>query len=120
MQPFKYNPNLNSGNFRHRIIFQHKVKNAVDGDGFKIPEKEAPYIDLFSDWAMNKTVSGREYVQAAAVQNERIVRWIIRYREDITEDMRIKYGNHRYFNIETILPDDELKKTLTIVCKEVL
>lgn len=105
--------------FRHKITLQQRDTTAVDTDGFKIPEEKAPYINVLSIWAMMKTVSGREYVQAAATQNERIVRWIIRHRKGLSEKMRIVYDG-RIFEIEAILPDDGLKKTLTIVSKEVI
>ncbi|MFE4525439.1 phage head closure protein [Cytobacillus firmus] len=109
---------MNPAQFRHRITFQSGGA-AVDSDGFPIPEKDAPFIDVVTVWAMNKTVSGREYVQAAATQNERVVRWVIRHRTGLSEDMRVLFEG-RIFEIEAILSDDELKKTLTIVCKEVM
>lgn len=120
MQPFKYNPNNNSGQFRHRITFQ-KEQEVVDNEGFS----STSFVDVVSVWAMAKTVGGREYHQAAATQNELTTRWVIRYqkefldREKKYEDMRVHYDG-RYYEIEAILPDDELKKTLTVVCKEVI
>lgn len=110
---------MNPAEFRHRITFQSKTENAKDADGFPIPEDEAPWTDVVTVWAKNKTVSGREFVQAAATQNERAVRWIIRHRKGLNEDMRILFDG-RIFDIEAILADDELKKTLTVVCKEVI
>lgn len=108
---------MNPGQLNKRITFQQKSSNSIDNEGFAIPDDEVPYVDVITVWAMAKTVSGREYHQAAATQNERTTRWIIRHRKGLSEDMRIVYDG-RFFNIEAILPDDELKKTLTIICKE--
>lgn len=119
MQPFRQRKPVNAGSLNKRITFQRKSTNLVDEDGFPIPEEDAPYEDVVSVWAMAKTVSGREYHQAAATQNERTTRWIIRYRKGLSEDMRILYDN-RVFEIEAILPDDEARETLTVVCKEVV
>lgn len=106
---------MNPGKLNKRITFQRK-SSGKDSDGFELPEA---YKDVVSVWAGAKTISGREYYQAAAVQNEKKVRWIIRYREGLTEDMRVKFKT-RIFEIKAILDDDELKKTLTIVCEEVV
>ncbi|MCM3411231.1 phage head closure protein [Metabacillus litoralis] len=105
---------MNPAKLRHRITFQRE-QETVDKDGFS----SVSYVDVITVWAQAKTVSGREYHQAAATQNERATRWIIRYRRDLSEDMRVLFEG-KVFDIEAILPDDELKKTLTIVCKEVI
>ncbi|MCM3599006.1 phage head closure protein [Metabacillus idriensis] len=116
MQPFKYTPRLSSGQFRHRITFQNPPNpDDTNENGFPVGNWE----NVISVWAMNKTVSGREYFQAAATQNDRTSRWIIRFHPGLSEDMRIVFEG-KYFEIEAILTDDELKNTLTIVSKEVL
>lgn len=113
----RYKPKMNTGEFRHKITFQKPPDpDATNENGFPLTE----YTDYISVFAANKTVSGREYHAAAATQNERTVRWIIRYRNDLTEDMRITFEGKRIFEIEAILPDNEMKRTLTVVCKEVL
>jgi SPP1 family predicted phage head-tail adaptor len=109
----------NPGLFKHRISFQSRDNDAKNENGFPLSEQENPYVNIVTVWAQNKTISGREYTQAATTQNERTVRWIIRYRKGLTEDMRVIYDG-RTFEIDTILPDDEQKKTLTVVCKELL
>ncbi|HHY72699.1 MAG TPA: phage head closure protein [Bacillus bacterium] len=112
MQPFKYKPNLSSGEFRHRIIFQ-KLDETENTMGDVVSE----WVEYKKAWAKIVTVKGREFFAAAAVQNENTVRFIIRYAEEIHTDMRIIYNN-RTFEIISVLNDDELNKTLTIMCKE--
>lgn len=112
MKEFKYNPNFHSGRFRHRIFFKRSVVT-TNPNGFK----ETTLQDVSEAWAMIKTVSGREYNAAAAVQNQNTYRFVIRYMPGLDEEMTLMYEG-RPFNIETILPDDEEQGTLTIIAVE--
>lgn len=114
MQPFKYKPNLNTGQLRHRISIEHFVtEKDVLGQ-----EIEGEWKTLKKVWADIKTMQGREYFAAAASQAENTSRFIIRYTEGITNDMRIIYDG-RTFDIEQPpINDDELEKTITIIAKE--
>lgn len=114
MQPFKYNPNNNSGSFRHRITIQ-EFTEGYNENGFPIEE----WQDVKLVWAMIKTLKGSEFYQAASTQNENSLRFVIRYTTGLNPDMRILYKN-RIFEIESIINDDEMDKTLTIMCKEVI
>lgn len=122
MKPFKYNPNNHSGKFKHRVTFQEVVPNSgVNENGFPIDA----WQDVKSAWAMIKTVKGSEYSSAASTQNENISRFVIHYTEGLHPDMRIVYKkkpveDERFFDIESILNDDEADKTLTIIVKEVI
>lgn len=113
MQPFKYNPNFNSGSFRHRITIQSFV---VEKDELG-QESDGEWIDFKSMWANIKTMQGREYFAAAATQNENTVRFITRFIPGIDPSMRINYKN-RIFEIASVINDDEANKTLTIIAKE--
>ena len=78
------------------------------------------WVDVKKCWAMVKTVQGREFIQAAAVQAESTVRFVIRFTTGITNEMRIIY-NDRIFEITAPpINDDELNITLTIIGKEVV
>lgn len=114
MQPFKYNPNFNSGQFRHRITFQ-KLQSIVDELG-QVRGQE--WRDFISAWAMIKTVKGREYFQAAISQSEKTSRFVIRYQEDIDTNMRIKYDGRIFDISEPPINDDEMDKTITIIAVE--
>lgn len=114
MQPFKYNPNFNSGQFRHRITFQQSIESEDE-----LGQKSREWEDVTSAWAMIKTLKGREYFQAAATQSETTSRFIIHYREGINGSMRIKYDDRIFDIIEPPINDDEMNKTLTIIAKEV-
>jgi SPP1 family predicted phage head-tail adaptor len=106
---------MTKGLFKHRILFQE----AVESDN-EIGDVVKTWQDVKSAWAMIKTVQGREFIQAASVQGERTVRFVIRYTKGITNDMRIIH-NGRVFEITAPpINDDELNKTLTIIGKEVV
>ncbi|MED1419021.1 phage head closure protein [Bacillus smithii] len=109
---------MNPSKLRHRITFQRYDENATNENGFPL-EEDQRWQDVKTVWAMVKTLQGREYYAAATTQNENTVRFVIRYTSGINPDMRIKYKK-RTFEILTVINDDELNKTLTIICKEVV
>jgi SPP1 family predicted phage head-tail adaptor len=115
MQPFKYNPNFNSGSFRHRITFQ-EFGETTDSDGFSIQD----WKDVKTVWAMIKTIQGREFYQAAAVQAENTTRFVTRYTTGINNKMRIKYGERIFDIVAPPINDDEKNITLTIITNEVI
>lgn len=109
---------MNPGLFRHRITFQKYDPDAVNENGFPLPEDQR-WTDVKTVWAMIKTIKGREFYEAASTQNENTVRFVIRYKAGLDPDMRIIFKG-RPFHIESIINDDKLNKTLTIMCKEVV
>lgn len=104
--------------FRHRITFQKYDEDATNENGFPLEESQR-WTDVKTVWAMIKTLQGREYYEAATTQNENAVRFVTRYTSGINPDMRIKYKD-RTFEILSVINDDELNKTLTIIAKEVV
>lgn len=115
MRPFKYNPDFNSGSFNKWIIFQlnQEMENEM-GDIV------TGWVSIKGMWAMMKTVKGREYTQAAAVQGENTVRFVTRYAPGLTNDMRILHDDRVFEIIAPPINDDELNKTLTIMTKELV
>jgi SPP1 family predicted phage head-tail adaptor len=109
---------MNPGLFRHRITFQQYDENATNENGFPLEENQR-WQDVKTVWAMIKTLQGREYYEAAATQNENTVRIVVRFTSGINPDMRIKFKD-RTFEILSVINDDEMNKTLTIIAKEVV
>ena len=114
MQPFKYKPNINSGQLRYQITIQ-RFDPLKDELG---QETEGEWKDLKKVWADIKTMQGREYFAAAAIQAENTYRFIIRYTDGITSDMRIVYKGRIFDIVQPPINDDELRKTITIITKE--
>lgn len=84
------------GDLRHRITLQ-KFTTVVNENAF---EEEA-WQDYKTVWASVSNLSGREYYQAAAIQAEKTVKFLIRYIEDIDTSIRILFKDKQY-NITSI------------------
>ncbi|WP_285325319.1 phage head closure protein [Staphylococcus equorum] len=67
-------------------------------------------------WADIKTMKGSEYNIGGITASEEPTRFIIRYREGIETNQRIKWGNKDY-NIHSVTNDDGRNQTLTIFAK---
>jgi SPP1 family predicted phage head-tail adaptor len=111
MQPYKYNSNNHSGLYRHRINIQKPV---ITKDS--IGQEITTWEDVKLLWSMIKTVQGREYIAAASTQTEKTTRFIVRYTTGIDESMRIVHKD-KVYEIESVINDDEMNKTLTIIGK---
>ncbi|HCG4535562.1 TPA: phage head closure protein [Salmonella enterica subsp. enterica serovar Typhi str. AG3] len=114
MRPFKYNPDFNSGTFRHKITI-FKEANGQDDDGFPV---ENARENVCTVWSAIKTVKGSEYISSAATQAEVTNRFIIRFREGIDTRMKIEYKGRIFDIVIPPINDNEMNKTLTIVAKE--
>lgn len=106
---------MNPGLLNKRITFQEYV-SGTDSDGFPIEQ----WQDVKAVWAMIKTLQGREYYAAAAVQAENTTRFVIRYTKGIDNKMRIKYGERIFDIVAPPINDDEKNVTMTIIAKEVI
>ena len=94
------------------ITFQKKID----------PEVPFPalddYIDYISLWAESRYLRGKNLYAARASNVKTDVEFIIRYRTDLNEEMRIKLGDE-YYEIEGILPLDNDRKFLNIKAYEI-
>lgn len=92
-----------------RLTFQSKEETrGPDGDVIN------QLVDKFTVWGSFIFLKGREYFQAAAVNSEIQGKSEIRYREDVTADMHIKYKEQIY-QIISVIPTE--KHTLLIMWK---
>ena len=77
---------------RHRITVQVMGPDR-DEDNYPIPVVWTEYKKL---WAKVTHLSGKDLIAAQANQSKVVARLKIRYREDITTEMRIIYKNKVY------------------------
>jgi SPP1 family predicted phage head-tail adaptor len=101
------------GKLRHRIEIQALIID-TDSDG---AQSEA-WSNNFNTqlWADVQPLSGRELIEAGAVQSKVNTRIVIRYREGVLPNMRVLHKNNIY-NIQAIIPDKETgNKYLTLIC----
>lgn len=82
---------MNPGELRHRITLQ-KFTSTVNENGFE----EEMWIDFKTVWASVSNLHGREYFEAAAVQKENTVKFIIRYTKDLDTSMKIAFKGKSY------------------------
>lgn len=100
------------GELRQRVVFQSAIKTD-DGYG----GKQIVWQDAFSAWALIEPLSAHEKFSAMSVQSGVTHRVYIRYRTDVSPEMRIKDGD-RIFEIEGILDIGEQKRFLELLCSE--
>jgi len=79
------------GELRHRITLQ-RFTTIVSENGFDIET----WQDYKTIWASISNLYGREYYQAAAIQVEKTVKFIIRYIEDVDTSTRILFRGKQY------------------------
>ncbi|SDM17464.1 phage head closure protein [Bacillus sp. OK048] len=71
-------------------------------------------------WANIKPLQGREYFWAKQVHAELTSKVIIRYRQDILPNMRIKHGKRTLEIIAPPININEQNRYLELLCKEVI
>ena len=107
---------MNAGMLNKRIIFQQYNGAGINENGFPLTEDQR-WQDHKKVWAGMKSLKGREYYEAAAIQNENQIKFITRYHVGITADMRIKMGE-RVFEIQSVIDVDDKHQELNIMAKE--
>ena len=101
------------GGLRHRVVLQ---KKEITEDELK--QQSEVWTDIASVWASVEPVSGREYFAAGQVNSEISVKITIRYRKDVTPDIRMVFGGKVYELLSVINPK-ERSKALILMCREV-
>ena len=105
---------VRSGKLRHKIAIQQiTVTQDANGDTTKT------WATVASPWANVVPVSGREYFNAKQHTSEISHTVEIRYDASITPKMRVLH-NSRYFDIESVINEDERDKQTTLMCREVV
>lgn len=104
---------MRAGRLRHRVQIQVKQRVPDGGGGWS-----HEWVTVRTVWAHVEPLSAREFVAAQAVHSEVTTRITIRYRDDITPDMRILHRG-KIYNIRGVLPDNHSGlEYLTLPCTE--
>lgn len=116
MKPNKYNANSHSGRFNKRIslwgptVTQDEIGNEIESFG-----------ELRKVWSMVKTMRGSEYPAAAQTNTVNITRFVVRYSDslgDLFADKKTKIEilfNGVVYDVKSIVNDDEMNETYTII-----
>lgn len=68
------------------------MSTTINQNGFEVED----WIDIKTVWAAVTNLHGKEYFEAAAVQAEKTVKFIIRFIDGIDENMRIMFKDKIY------------------------
>ena len=107
----KKNP-LYPSRLRNRVEFLHRVVTVAHGIS-----KER-WETAFICWCGAEPLSGREFWEAAAINRENEVRFTIRYRKDVSAEMRIRLDSTVY-DITSILDKNNRHEALEILARTV-
>lgn len=105
---------MRAGDLRHRVTFQSRVTTrGPDG------EPLVSWADFRTVWAAIEPVSGKEYVAAQEQQSPTDTRITVRIQSGLTSTMRaIHVATGDIYNIQAILPDETLRKYITLLAQK--
>ncbi len=101
-----------AGKMRNRITFEQPVQTQDAAGGLT-----TIWTAAFTVWAEVKYLDGREYWQAQQANSEAEGRITMRYRADVTPDMRIIYGTQTLHILAPFAADNK-NKQMRVLFKE--
>lgn len=105
---------ITAGELKHRIRIQSR-SSADDGAG----GNTITFVDLATVWARITTQNGREFEEQKKITPELTHMVRMRFRGDITPDMRVVWGS-RMFNILAVYDPDGEQVELLIPAQEIV
>ena len=103
---------LNAGTLRNRAEFLCRTVTVEHGIS------RERWETVFTCWCGVEPLSGREFWEAAAINRENEVRFTIRYRKDVSAEMRIRLDDIVY-DITSILDKNNRHEALEILARTV-
>lgn len=113
---------MRAGSLDRRVTLQQQVETRDSYGGVTFT-----WQDVATVWADVQAVSGREFLQSQAVQDEVTTRIVIRFRTGITTGkLRVVLHNveqggsptqQTYYDVLAILPSGDRKRWLQLMCK---
>jgi SPP1 family predicted phage head-tail adaptor len=96
---------------RHRVTVQSQVHTQDSGTG----EDIVTWTNFLADEPAEVVpLSGREFIQSAAMQAAVDTRMTIRWRSGVLATMRVVFDSQNY-QIKAVLPDPSNRKWLTLM-----
>jgi SPP1 family predicted phage head-tail adaptor len=102
------------GDLRHRVVLQRKE---ITEDELK--QQSEAWVDIATVWSAIEPLSGREYFAAKQVNAEVSAKITIRYRKDVSPDMRVIYDG-RIFEVLSVINPKERRESLVLMCREAM
>lgn len=105
---------IRAGKLRHQVTLQERKTTRDPDTGDVI----VAWADVATVWASVEPLSARDFIAAGVNQSQVTARITIRYRENISADMRILHRT-KIYNIEGVLADkDSGREYLTLPVSE--
>lgn len=92
---------IDAGILRHRLAFDALIRY-IDTAGDTVED----WVQQFETWGAVEPLSAREFTASQSLQSQVVARITVRYRSDITPDMRIRHRGAIY-NIAGQLADKD-------------
>jgi SPP1 family predicted phage head-tail adaptor len=108
---------LDAGKLRQRLTILELTTEQDSDTG----EMEESWVELATVWGSFEPYSVKDYLAAGTMQEQTMARAVIRYRDDVSSNMRVLF-RERVYNISgPPLPDPESgKEYLTLMLAEVV
>lgn len=103
---------MQAGKLRHRVTIQQLV-GTRDVDGAVVPT----WQNVKTVWGAVEPLRGREFVEAAQLQEEITTRVRIRYRSGIVPAMRVLWGGFIY-DIRAVVHVETRFREMHLMCVE--
>lgn len=104
-----FNRSLCAGDLSHKLRIEYKVETQ-SGSGAVTPV----WTLLASVWGDLQPLKGKEFIAAEQMTSKIEATAYIRYRTDVTANMRIVFKSVNY-NIEAVLPDPRFAERLLLM-----
>ena len=98
---------MQAGRLRHRLAIRQPTISRNE-----VGEEIITWATLATVWGRIEALRGEEQLQAKQLTAEIVARATLRYRADVSTDMRIQYDSSEY-DIDAVLADP-LKTSLTL------
>jgi SPP1 family predicted phage head-tail adaptor len=106
---------IQAGKLRHRVTVQRLVAGSPQQTASGQPDEA--WTDYFTVWASVEPLNGRELFAAQEHHAEVTHRVRLRYRSEVTAQMRLTFGGRTYSIFAVI--DPELRgRELQLMCSE--
>lgn len=103
--------------FNSRLTFLKGDSEETDSGGYG----NDGFSDYYSCFCEVFTLQGREYYEAAAVQAESNIRFVIRFtKKELDSDMRVRFKGRIFEIVAPIINDGYKNETMTVICREVI
>ncbi len=102
---------MRAGLLKYRVTIQSRLQEQDPKYGGQVNA----WDDVATVWAGITPLRGRELFAAQAIHSKAEVKILIRYRGDLSHDMRVKHGDIIY-DIHSIPPVPDRYQGLTLLC----